>query len=771
MHKQPESNSEKEADNPMTWEPSRVFLRYVLIAILAGLGAYTVAVLNYFPDQPVRLIGPVFLCAVAVVSIFCIWRNLANLVSKVLLLGCWLAAGLTAFLNDGLGSPSMAIFPLAIIFAGWLLSLRAAVLITLLTGLFVIGLAVAETSGVLVLTGHAPTILFVIVELIVITLSLLLIVDVMRSYKARLLEMTAIVDENQARSRELVALNSGMAQSQSKFATAFGSCPVAASIATVDEGRFLEVNQNYERDYGWSAQELLGKTTQDIGLWQDRQAHDDWMRMLVAQGRLVEYETVWTHKNGDLRKVSISCEIIEISSVQCILAYATDITARKMAEEQIQSLAFTDSLTGLPNRRLLFNRLEHGLAAANRHQRKGALLFIDLDNFKTLNDTHGHDQGDILLKQVAQRLLAVVRETDTVARLGGDEFVVMLENLSIIAIEAANEAERVALKLLDALNHEYLLPRVSFISTPSIGVTLFGEEPESMEEPLKRADMAMYQAKAAGRNAVRFFNPEIQAIVNARVEMERDLRIGLTQQQFILLYQPQMTADGRVTGAEVLVRWNHPDRGTVSPAAFIPLAEESGLILPLGDLILDVACAELARWGKDPHKEDLTLSVNVSAKQFQQDDFGAGVLAAVARHGANPQRLKLELTESVMVNDVESIVAKMTSLRDQGVCFSMDDFGTGYSSLSSLKRLPLDQLKIDQSFVRDILIDANDAAIARMVIVLGESLGLEVIAEGVETLEQKEALAGLGCSSYQGYLISRPLTIEGLDQFLSAKVK
>ena len=441
-----------------------------------------------------------------------------------------------------------------------------------------------------------------------------------------------------------------------------------------------------------------------------------------------------------------------------------DITDRRKTEEQIQSLAFSDPLTGLPNRRLLMDRLDQAITAGARHQRQGALLYIDLDDFKTLNDTFGHDQGDLLLQQVAQRLLTCVREGDTVARLGGDEFVVLLEDLSKNLQEAAAQAETVSKKIIATLIQPYQLGSHTQHSTSSIGITLFGGTlREAIAEPLKHAELAMYQAKAAGHNTLRFFEAQMQAAVTARATLEASLREALEKNQFLLHYQAQVTDEGWITGVEALVRWFDPKRGTVSPAEFIGLAEETGLILPLGQWVLESACNQLKLWASQPALAHLSIAVNVSARQFHQRDFVAQVLATLARTGAKPQRLKLELTESLLVSNVEDVIAKMNALKGNAVGFSLDDFGTGYSSLSYLKRLPLDQLKIDISFVRDILIDANDAAIARMVIVLAESLGLAVIAEGVETEAQRAALATLGCHAYQGYLFSKPLPINGFE--------
>ena len=396
------------------------------------------------------------------------------------------------------------------------------------------------------------------------------------------------------------------------------------------------------------------------------------------------------------------------------------------------------------------------MAASQDSDIHGALLFIDLDDFKTLNDTLGHLIGDQLLKQVAQRLTACAGEGDTVARLGGDEFLMILGNLGRRASEAAGAARMFAEKILVALKPAYQLGSLVHHSTASIGATLFKGDAISVSELMKQTDLTMYQAKAAGRNKFIFFDPAMQAAVKARAQMEEDLRQSLLANEFSLHYQAQIAGE-QLTGAEVLLRWQHPQRGRVSPADFIPLAEATGLILPLGRWVLETACRQLALWAAQPALAHLTLAVNVSAHQFRLPDFVDQVLAVLKETGADPQRLKLELTESLLVDNVQDIVEKMFALKARGVGFSLDDFGTGYSSLSYLKRLPLDQLKIDQSFVRDVLIDPNDAAIARTVVALAQNLGLGVIAEGVETAAQRDFLISAGCHVYQGYFFSRPL--------------
>ena len=439
-----------------------------------------------------------------------------------------------------------------------------------------------------------------------------------------------------------------------------------------------------------------------------------------------------------------------------------EISARKQAEADIERLAFYDALTGLPNRRLLIDRLTQAVAASARRSCFGALLFIDLDNFKVLNDTRGHHMGDELLKQVATRLTDCVRVIDTVARLGGDEFVVMLEDLGSVEADAAGQAEGIGKKILAAINKHFVLGDQPHHSSPSIGVTLFFNHQQSVDELLQRADLAMYQSKAAGRNTLRFFDPVMQAAASARAVLEIDLRHALQHHEFTLHYQPVVDEGSHVTGVEALLRWHHPQRGMVSPAEFIPVAEQAGLIIPLGHWVLQAACAQLVAWNTGASTRKLTMAVNVSARQFRHPDFTAQLLDLLRLSGANPYRLKLELTESMLLSDFDDVIVKMGELRSIGVNFALDDFGTGYSSLSYLKRLPLDQLKIDQSFVRDVLTDPNDAAIARTILSLAHSLDLSVVAEGVETAGQRDFLLKIGCKAFQGYFFGRPVAVDAL---------
>jgi diguanylate cyclase (GGDEF)-like protein/PAS domain S-box-containing protein len=538
------------------------------------------------------------------------------------------------------------------------------------------------------------------------------------------------------------------------------------TLVTDAEGTILRVNQAFVKATGYTSEEMVGRNPRLLK--SGRHSADFYREMWDSVRRTDGWQgEIWDRrKSGDeyLKWLTISAVRDVKGAVTHYIGTQLDITERKKAEEKIRELAFFDQLTGLPNRTLLADRLKQTMAASSRSGQYGALLFIDLDNFKTLNDTLGHDIGDQLLKQVSQRLMESVREGDTVARLGGDEFVVVLAGLAELPGEAASSVETVAEKVLDSLCQPYRLGNVHHRSTASIGVTLFRGDATTIDELMKQADLAMYKSKEAGRNLVGFFDPTLASAVKERAALESDLRHALDERQFLLHYQPQ-TSGGKLTGAEALVRWLHPQRGLVQPGEFIAVAEESELILPLGDWVLKTACMQLLEWAGRPEMANLTVSVNVSARQFRQPDFVDQVLAVLNSTGANPQLLKLELTETLLVANVQDIIEKMSALKARGVGFSLDDFGTGYSSLSYLKRMPLYQLKIDRSFVRDVLVDPNDAAIARTIVALGQSLGLVVIAEGVETVEQREFLAASGCQAYQGYLFSRPLPIAEFEKF------
>lgn len=444
----------------------------------------------------------------------------------------------------------------------------------------------------------------------------------------------------------------------------------------------------------------------------------------------------------------------------------TDITERRAAEAEIHRLAYYDPLTALPNRRLLQDRLRQALAVSARSGNYGAILFLDLDHFKVLNDTRGHDVGDILLIEAAQRLQAAVRMSDTVARLGGDEFVVMLEGLSSDGQEAVVQATQGAEKIRRIFVRPYDLKGTEFHCTASIGVALFHGR-ETVEELLKQADFAMYQAKSGERDGLRFFDPGMQAAVVRRSVLAAELREALKRQQLQLYYQPQIDGAGRVTGAETLLRWMHAERGLLLPGEFISLAEETGLILPIDHWVLTTACTQLTAWQDTAHTRDLQLAVNVSARQFRQPDFVEQVQQVLTQTGADPTRMKIELTESLVMVDIANTLEKMRVLKALGLGFSMDDFGTGYSSLSYLTRLPFDQIKIDQSFVQNLSLNLYDRVMVQTIITMAKSLGLSVIAEGMETEAQREFLDNHDCHAFQGYLFSRPLPLEEFERYLA----
>ena len=532
--------------------------------------------------------------------------------------------------------------------------------------------------------------------------------------------------------------------------------------------RIVFVNEAFERRTGYSPEEVLGRTPRLLQGPATQRAELDRIRTAMEQWQPARVDLINYKKSGEAFWVDLEVSPVwdEVRKLTHWVAVGRDITERKTAEEKIQYLAFYDPLTRLPNRQLLLERLHTALSDVDR-PREGALMFIDLDNFKVLNDTLGHQKGDQLLQQVAERLRSCVARDDTVARLGGDEFVILLENSGHKPLEPAEGARVVSERILAKLGEPYMLSGHLHHSTCSIGVTLFGRAPWSVSELLKQADLAMYQAKNSGRNTVRFFDPEMQAVVTANATLATDLREAWREGQFLIDYQPQVGADGRMTGVEALLRWRHPNRELVPPAHFIPTAEETSLIVPIGRWVLEQACAQLVEWSKHPQRSHLSIAVNVSVRQFRDPEFVDEVMTAIANSGIAPHKLKLELTESLLADGIEVTVAKMGSLKAMGVTLSLDDFGMGYSSLSYLKRLPLDQLKIDREFVKDILTDANDAAIARTIIGLAQSLSLGVIAEGVETQAQRAFLAQQGCYEYQGYLFCKPLPIDELEVFMN----
>ena len=560
----------------------------------------------------------------------------------------------------------------------------------------------------------------------------------------------------------------GVARDISERHAADAELRIAATAFEAQEGivildadqRILRVNRAFAEMMGHSAEAMIGRTPQQVA--RDPRAGE----LFSDVAERVERDGFW---RGEMPAQRASGEIFPawttVAKVRGVrgetthyVATLTDATERKRAEKEIVNLAYYDGLTGLPNRRLLLDRLEQALAGSARNRRKGALLFIDLDNFKLLNETSGHEVGDHLLVEVARRLDACLGASGGAARVGGDEFVALVEDLSENPRDAAALAKETGERILAALNAPYALAGGVRHSSPSIGVAMFGGG-DTCEEVFKQADIAMYEAKAAGRNALRFFDPDMQATLAARAESEAALRLAIREQRFVLHYQPQVDCDGEWIGAEALLRWAHPERGLVAPGEFIPLAEETGLILPIGRWVLETACQQLEAWSGDRRSRDLHLSVNVSARQFGQPDFVEQVAETLRATSAPAERLVLELTESVVLDDIAGAADKMSALKQLGVGFAVDDFGTGYSSLAYLIRLPLDQIKIDRSFVRNLPGSANDAAVAHTIITLAESLGLTVIAEGVETEAQRRFLERHGCPSFQGFLFGKPMPI------------
>lgn len=543
-----------------------------------------------------------------------------------------------------------------------------------------------------------------------------------------------------------------------------------AILITDADANILRVNRAFERITGYSAEEVTGKNPRILNSGQHDQAFFAQLWQTLLNTGLWNGEVMDRHKDGTLYPTQLTITAVKDAKGKTThyVAFFFDISERKRTEEEIRHLAFFDALTNLPNRRLLMDRLNIALSASSRNKKYGALLFLDLDNFKTINDSQGHEAGDALLIEVANRLQACVREEDTVSRLGGDEFVVLIDGISKNAQEASKNISYVAEKIRTALANPYEVNGVAHHSSPSIGISVFFGNRVSAEELLRRADMAMYQAKDAGRNRVRFFDPQMQQTVEARIVMESDLRHAIAESQFQLYYQIQIDNEHKPTGAEALIRWVHPTRGMVPPGQFIPVAEDSSLILKIGDWVLDTACRQLAAWCQNEKTRDLVLAINVSAQQFKQADFVEQVKIAIEKYNIEPSHLKLELTESIALDDIDFVIAKMLALKHIiGVELSLDDFGTGYSSLSYLKQLPLDQIKIDQSFVRDMTTDLSDAVMVKTIIDMAHNFDLNVIAEGVETHAQLDALKKMGCAAYQGYLFSKPVPLIDFESLLT----
>ena len=562
------------------------------------------------------------------------------------------------------------------------------------------------------------------------------------------------------RAAELALLSS-----EKRYRTAFQTSLDLMTITRLSDGCFIDVNRSFVEVIGYTREEVVGKTSFELGIWSDVHDRDELLEQLHDGCGCRDLQVQFRCKDGRLLWSMLSAALIDVEGELCILVVARDLSEARMAEQEIRHLAFFDPLTGLANRRLLMEQLRKSIAQCGRSHQMGALLFIDLDNFKTLNDTLGHHVGDLLLHEVAQRMLCCVRKVDTVGRLGGDEFVVMLEDLGNNTAHAASRVKNIAEKILCRIDQPFHFDEHEYSGTCSIGITLYGQGSENENELLQQADLAMYQAKNAGRNAVRFFAPELQKAVSDRVALEEDLRQGIQHRQFELNFQPQY-AGGRLVGAEALLRWRHPQRGLLAPGEFIALAEETRQILPLGSWVIDAACEQAARWQHDALLKDVTMSINISAAQLRRQDFVDSVLASMIASGVDFKHIKLEITESMLAENLDDVIEKMRALRRHGVGLSLDDFGTGYSSLSYLKRLPLDELKIDRGFVQDIEDDPGNAAIVRTIVSLSHAIGLPVVAEGVEREAQHKMLLDLGCDACQGFYYSHPLSGAAFEKLL-----
>ena len=578
-----------------------------------------------------------------------------------------------------------------------------------------------------------------------------------------IITFVADINARKAAEKRLSEALETLRASENRYRTVFQTSLDPVCITRLSDGKFLDVNRGFLETMGFARDEVIGHSTLELGIWADAHERQNVVRVLQQNSSFRDIQARFRKKSGEIFWVMLSASAIEIEGVTCLLGVFRDLSDAKAAEDEIRLLAFYDQLTRLPNRRLLLERVKTAQGRGSAPSRERAMLLLDLDEFKKLNDTRGHQTGDLLLREVAQRLSSCTRGTDTVARCGADEFAVLLENLGTIPEPAATHAQLVAGKIVAALSRPYSLAGQEYHCHCNIGITVFGNEPGIPDQILQQAELALYQAKTEGRNAVHFFAPNLRHAADARVAIEQDLHKAIGRKHFVLYYQPQVDSTGLI-GAEALIRWNDPERGLLAPDEFIHLAEETELILPLGEWVLEAACTQIAAWAQRKESTNIALAVNISARQFRRPEFVDQVLAILYRTGANPQNLKLELTESMLLEDVEGVITKMSVLKSHGLRFSLDDFGTGYSSLSYLKRLPLDQLKIDRAFVQDILGDVTSGAIAQTIISLSRAMGLSVIAEGVETEQQRDFLARLGCHAFQGYLIGHPLPIKDFEQ-------
>ncbi len=745
------------------------------LALVMGIGSLVIgAVVLYGHPFTPRNLGFLSATVVALLS----YRELAaGRVNRALVVMFWgFLAGclVTATLAAGLRTPVLIALPFLQITIAWVQGRRAVVAMTMAILVYLVAMVAAEHLGWLPEPVPRSSLAYMVVYGVTCVGAGVMALAMADGFRRQLASANALADAMALKESERAQTQTALQESERRFRSMIEWAPEPIMVHRAD--KLLYVNSAAVAALGAiSAQELLARSISELMLpdFLDRAVAHLQATLEVGVSTPM-YEVRCARLDGRVIDVQVHSIGLLYDGELAVQTLFQDISDRKAAANQIEQLAFFDPLTGLPNRRLMRDRLEQALVASARNQQWGALLLFDLDNFKTLNDTMGHSVGDELLQEVARRLRSDIRQGDTVARLGGDEFVVILSEVGD-STHAQQHVDGTTRKMLNQLLAPFGLAtdpydpgggKRNYQCTASVGIAMFLGRSVGGDELMKRADTAMYQAKASGRNALKFFDPTMQAVVNQRAEMEHDLRRALVERQFELHCQPQLSHAGEVTGGEVLLRWPHPANGMIAPAHFIPLAEESGIILPLGHWVLETACTRLASWALRPDMAHLTIAVNVSARQFNQGDFVEQVQAVLVATGANPNRLKLELTESALLQDVQGVIQKMLHLKAKGVGFSLDDFGTGYSSLSYLKRLPIDQLKIDKSFVSEVLTDPSTAAIVKSIIALGQNLGLDVIAEGVETPEQTQFLADAGCRSFQGYHFGRPMPLGDFEQFV-----
>jgi diguanylate cyclase (GGDEF)-like protein/PAS domain S-box-containing protein len=582
--------------------------------------------------------------------------------------------------------------------------------------------------------------------------------------------LVALIVPHMLRFKEMVKI---LQKNEEELKIAAISFQTHEAIMVTDENqKIVRVNEAFTRIMGYSEAEVLGRNPKILSSGkQDELFYKNFWNTIHSKGKW--NGEIWNRrKNGEIFPAWQTVSVIKDNSgkVTHYIAFFSDITDFKLAEKEIEKLAFYDSLTELPNRRLLHERLEQELNNARRYQRAGILLFLDLDRFKHINDALGHSVGDKILIETARRLQSLLRATDTAVRLGGDEFIILISAQDGIHNDLLEQSSIIAEKVINEINNPFLINEHELFISTSIGITLYTGIDETVELLLKRADTAMYQAKEAGRDTFRFYQQSMQEAADTKLQIERSLRLAISKQELSLHYQPQLSDKNKLIGVEALIRWNNSDLGFIPPIEFIPIAEESGLIIPIGHWIVERVCNQINQWDEQgidiPH-----VAINISAKQFYHVDFVSMLVHTVFENTIRPDRIILEITESVFLGELEDVIDKMNALKENGFSFSVDDFGTGYSSLTYLKRLPFDQLKIDQAFIRDMVNQPSDVAIVKAIIVMAKGLGLELIAEGVETDEHLAYLSNFGCNIYQGYYFSKPLPADQLSEYIKTLVQ